>query len=287
VSAPVRGESKLASRYGEGVQLEVTPEAAGWRYLSFRVHALAPGGSLEGETGDEEAVIVVLGGDATLEVGTERLEVRGGRLDVFGGLPHAAYVPRRTRWRIEAGCSKLEVAWGAAPATEDHPVRFIRPEDCPVEIRGGKNVTRQITHLVDPGFPCQRLLVVEVYTPSGNWSSYPPHKHDVDDPPREVDLEEVYYYRMDPRGFALQRLYLPSTGLDEAVVARDRDVVLVREGYHPVAAAPGYDIYYLNVLAGDHPLWVSPDDPDHGWVRGEWGPREPLEIPMTPPRRTP
>jgi len=147
-------------------------------------------------------------------------------------------------------------------------------------MRGARNVSRQITHLIDPGFGSQRLLCVEVYTPSGNWSSYPPHKHDVHDPPHEVALEEIYHYRLPPDGFALQRLYDETS--DEVVMVRDGETVLVKRGYHPVVAGPGFDIYYLNVLAGDHPSWAASDDPGLAWVRKTWNSREPITLPMVP-----
>ena len=144
-----------------------------------------------------------------------------------------------------------------------------------VEIRGGKNVTRQIYHVVRPDFPAHRLLIVEVYTPSGNWSSYPPHKHDRANPPHEVKLEEIYYYRMShPDGFAIQRLYTNDGRIDETLTVRDNDLVLIREGYHPVAAGPGYHCYYLNVLAGDVRSMQAADDPTYAWVRETWAPRE-------------
>jgi 5-deoxy-glucuronate isomerase len=270
--------SRLISNVASPTQIEVQPALAGWRFLSFRVHALPPGEALSGTSGDEEAILVLLGGHARLDLGGQLLEAQG-RPHVFAGLPHFAYLPRRTSYRITA-LSAMELAWGSSPTEEDHPVRLCRPSDVKVEMRGGHNVERQISHLVDPGFGTQRLLCVEVYTPSGNWSSYPPHKHDHHDPPREVRLEEVYYYRMPPDGFALQRLYGGST--EEVVLAKDRDVVLIRDGYHPVVAGPGYDVYYLNILAGDHPSWQAADDPELAWVRGQWNSPTPLQLPMRP-----
>lgn len=260
------------------IAVDISPARAGWAQLTFHVHRVTPEAPLAGETADEEAIIVVLRGSGALEIGDQRLAFEG-RASVFDGLPHFGYVPRRTRYRFTP-TGDAEVAWGSAPCEQDHPARICTPGDCSVEMRGARNVARQITHLVDPGFGCQRLLCVEVYTPSGNWSSYPPHKHDAHDPPREVALEEIYHYRMPPDGFALQRLYDDTS--DEVVVARDGDTVLVRRGYHPVVAGPGYDVYYLNILAGDHPSWAAADDPDLAWVRGTWQSRAPLVLPMQP-----
>ncbi len=260
--------------------LEVTPERAGWRDLTFRVHALASGSSIAGRTAGEEAVVVLLGGGLRMEVGDQTREVTGRRT-VFDGLPYYAYVPRNTTWRFTALSDGTELAWGQAPSDSDRPARIMGPKDCKVEMRGGHNVSRQITHLLDPDGGAQRLLCVEVYTPSGNWSSYPPHKHDVHNPPHEVKLEEVYYYRIQPEdGFAIQRLYGGSH--EELVLARHGDAVLVRDGYHPVVAGPGYDVYYLNVLAGDEPSWAAADDPELAWVRGVWNSRQPLKLPMQP-----
>lgn len=270
-------ESRIPAGAGP-LAVNISPSRAGWSQLTFRVHRITPDAPLAGETADEEAVIVVLSGSGHLEIGDQRLAFEG-RAGVFDGLPHFGYVPRRTRYRFTS-TTAAEVAWGSAPCEQDHPARIGTPHDCAVEMRGARNVERQITHLIDPGFGCQRLLCVEVYTPSGNWSSYPPHKHDVHDPPREVALEEIYHYRMPPDGFALQRLY--DATCDEVVVARDGDTVLVRRGYHPVVAGPGYDVYYLNILAGDHPSWAAADDPALAWVRGTWQSRAPLTLPMQP-----
>jgi 5-deoxy-glucuronate isomerase len=150
---------------------------------------------------------------------------------------------------------------------------LVRPEDVEIEVRGAGNATRQINHIVKPEFPAERLLVVEVFTPAGNWSSYPPHKHDEDHPPGEVVLEETYYFRTD--GWAVQRLYSPRHDLDLTETVRDGDLMLVPYGYHTTAAAHGYDLYYLNALAGDRRSMAAADDPDLAWIRGAWAELEP------------
>jgi 5-deoxy-glucuronate isomerase len=262
-----------------GLRTDITPESAGWRHLSFQVHALAPGERFSGERIGAETCVVLLSGDAELEVAGQVWQVEGRR-HVFAGLPHALYVPPGHAFAVRAR-DEVEIALGSARAEGRLEPRLISPDDVTVEIRGGHNVTRQITHLLDPG-DAERLLCVEVYTPSGNWSSYPPHKHDVHDPPVEVDLDEVYHYRIAPAdGWALQRLYTDDRSLDEVVRTHDGDTVLVRQGYHPVVAAPGYDCYYLNFLAGDHPSWAARDEPQLAWVRGQWEGREDrLRIPL-------
>ncbi|MEX2542140.1 MAG: 5-deoxy-glucuronate isomerase [Trueperaceae bacterium] len=274
-----RTEHKIAAA-AEGKSLvHVTPERAGWHSLDFRVERHRAGATIEGETGGSELCLVFMSGDATVEAAGNSWSVQGRR-DVFAGLPFAVYLPPGESYRIRAD-SDMEVAFAGAPADGLLPPRLIRPEDVKVEIRGGHNATRQISHILDPG-AAEHLLCVEVYTPSGNWSSYPPHKHDVQAPPDEVDLEEIYHYRVQPHdGWALQRLYNDDRSLDEVVLAQHGDTVLVRQGYHPVVTAPGYDCYYLNFLAGETPSWIARDEPQLAWVRGSWeGAAERLRIPL-------
>lgn len=246
----------------------VTPESAGWSHLHFGVRS----GAFAAETGDVEIALVPLSDLCRVEAEGESWEL-GGRTSVFAGMPWALYLPRDTAYRVEA---EGEVAvCGARCERRREPV-LIRPEEVEVEVRGAGNATRQINHIVKPEFPAERLLVVEVFTPSGNWSSYPPHKHDEDRPPGEVVLEETYYFRTaQPEAFAVQRLYSPRHGLDLTETVRDGDLMLVPHGYHTTAAAHGYDLYYLNALAGDTRSMASADDPDLAWIRAGWGGMEP------------
>jgi 5-deoxy-glucuronate isomerase len=254
----------------------VTPESAGWRYLSFRVERLA--GAQARETGGEETAIVLLRGACAIEVDGERFEL-GPRAGVFEQLPWTVYLPRDTAYRIEG---EAELAIASCPCERRREPVLQRPEEVDVEIRGAGNATRQINNVIQPGFPAERILVCEVLTPAGSWSSYPPHKHDVERPPAEVKLEEVYYYRAPaPEAFGLQRLYSPAHGLDETWAVRDGDVMLVPYGYHAFTAAPGYDFFYLNALAGDHHSMAASDDPALAWIRSTWAetpkdPRVPL-----------
>lgn len=261
------------------VLTDVTPDIAGWRYLSFQVHAMTSGQRIDTESLGCEVCMVFLSGDAEVEVDGNQWTIPGRR-GVFAGLPHAVYVPPDHRYMVTAK-GALEVAVGSAPAEGKIEPRLITPEEVKVEIRGGHNVTRQISHILDPG-DAEKLLCVEVYTPSGNWSSYPPHKHDAHNPPEEVDLEEVYHYRFQPHdGWAMQRLYTDDRSLDEVVLAKHGDTALIRRGYHPVVTAPGYDCYYLNFLAGDTPTWAAKDDPQLAWVRGSWeGAEDRLRLPL-------
>ncbi len=219
--------------------------------------------------------IVVLGGICSVESSAGAWPRIGGRANVFEGVAHTLYLPIATQFTLlaETAC---EFALCYCAARKAYPARLIAPAEVEIEIRGGGNATRQINHLLKPGFPADRILLVEVYTPSGNWSSYPPHKHDVHNPPAEVDLEEIYYYKVDrPEGYAIQRVYTADRRLDETITVRDGELVLIPEGYHPVVAAHGYNVYYLNVLAGSARSMAASDDPNYAWVRGAWREKDP------------
>jgi 5-deoxy-glucuronate isomerase len=223
------------------------------------------------ETGADEVALVPLGGRCTVAAEGQVWTI-GERRNPFSGQPWAVYLPRDSAYEVTAE-TPLELAVCAARADRRLTPKLITPQDIKVEIRGAGNAARQINHIIEPSFPADRLLVVEVFTPSGNWSSYPPHKHDVHDMPREADLEEIYYYRIGPPdGFGLQRLHTADGAIDAAYVIHDGDLLLVPEGYHTFAVAQGYTGYYLNVLAGDEPVrTMQPsDDPSLAWVRDTW-----------------
>ena len=259
-----------------GTAIEITRARAGWRYVHFAVRHIAPARAWIHNTGAEECCLVLLSGHCTIFF-DDRAEVLGPRPSVFAGYPHAIYLPPRTAFRVVAS-EPTELADGRAPARTRLAAQVIRPDQCGYEIRGGGNATRQIVDIIPPGFPADRLLVCEVFTPSGNWSSYPPHKHDVDAPPGEADLDEIYYYRFrDPDGYGFQRLY--TRRRDDTVRVTHGDVVAVREGYHPFVTAYGYDAYYLNVLAGSRRSMAASDDPRHAHFRRTWPPPDP-RLPM-------
>ncbi len=260
--------------------LSVTPEQAGWEYISFQARRLAANQSWSFTTGENELVIVNLSGRYTVDSNRDRWSGIGGRKNVFQGAAHALYLPRHSEFTITAEESgEYAVAW--VPTDRDHEPWLIKPEDVAVSVRGGDNVSRQINDLLPSGSPVHRLVLVEVYTPGGNWSSYPPHKHDVhleDDQGNliEADLEEVYFYKIDkPDGYAYQRVYTGETSplhkaghpIDALVRAENNCAVLVPEGYHPVVSAPGYTTYYLNVLAGSAQTLANQDDPRYTWVK--------------------
>jgi 5-deoxy-glucuronate isomerase len=260
--------SELLLRAGEWDR--VTPESAGWRYLSFEVFEE----SFSHGSDDAESVLVPLSGSCRVEAAGQSWELPG-RENVFAGMPWALYLPRDTAFAAEPGG---ELAVCRASCRERREPVLVRPEDVEIEVRGAGNATRQINHIVKPEFPAERILVVEVFTPAGNWSSYPPHKHDEDHGDAEAVLEETYYFRTrtePPGAFAVQRLYSPAHDLDLTVTVRDGDLLLVPWGYHTTAAAHGHDLYYLNALAGDRRTMAAADDPDLAWIRPAWASLEP------------
>jgi len=254
-------------------------ENFGYEYLSFGTRKMTPGTQCSGETAGTELAVVVLGGICSVKCSRGEWKSIGGRATVFDGLPYTLYLPVHTTFTITA-VTDCDLALCYSRAEEEHPACLVTPEQVGIEIRGGGNATRQINSMIPPTFPAHRLIVVEVYTPAGNWSSFPPHKHDVHRPPEEVDLEEIYYYRIQrPEGFAVQKVYTADRRIDETLTVRDGELVLVPEGYHPVVAAHGYNVYYLNALAGSARSLAASDDPDYAWVRGTWSetdPRVPL-----------
>lgn len=258
--------------HGEsGTLIEVDVERAGWEFTGLTVIKLVSGEVWTHSTGPDEVALVPLGGRCSVTAAGQTWTI-GGRENPFSGQPWALYLPRESVFEVIAE-TPLELAVTAARAERSFPPRVVTPDDVKVEIRGAGNAARQINHIIEPSFPADRLLVVEVFTPSGNWSSYPPHKHDVHDMPREADLEEIYYYRIGPpEGFGLQRLHTADGTIDAAYVIHDGDLLLVPEGYHTFAVAQGYTGYYLNVLAGDEPVrTMQPsDDPAFAWVRETW-----------------
>lgn len=249
-----------------GVLVSITREQAGWDTINFSVRRLVAGQYWLNNTANEEAALILLGGKATVDWGDGPKEI-GGRKDVFSGYPGAVYLPRETPFELSA-VTTVEFADCRTPVSARRQPRLILPADCREEIRGGGNYTRQIVDVMPPQFPAEKLLICEVYTPSGNWSSYPPHKHDVHNPPSEVDLDETYYYRINkPEGYAFQRLYDAAGTRDDTLKLVDGDLVLIKDGYHPVVAAPGYDVYYLNVLAGSARSMAASDDPRYAHLR--------------------
>lgn len=238
-----------------GSIVAVTPESAGWTYVGFEVVSL--GGRLERSSPDRETCVVVLSGSCDMATGDESW-IGLARTSVFEEPPVAVYVPPRTPWSAE-GDARIAICMAPAegrfaPRLLDQPVHVVRGEDAE---------ERRIANILMESEEAESLLVCEAFTPAGHWSSWPPHKHDTNDPPRETQLEETYYHLLSPAdGFAFQRVYNDDRSLDEAIAVENGDVVLVPRGYHPVAAGPRHDLYYLNVMAGPVRAWHTTTAPE-------------------------
>lgn len=276
--------------------VDVTPESAGWGYSSLRVLELPPGGWHSFDTGDSEWIVLPLSGGCTVAVGGDTFRLTG-RESVFSGVTDFAYVPRDAQVSI-ASRDGGRFALTGARCTRRLPARYGPASAVPVELRGTGNCSRQVNNFGAAGvFECDKLIAVEVITPGGNWSSFPPHKHDEHRPGEESELEEVYYFEFAAHegtpGLGYQRVS-PSghgNGTDVLAEVRDGDVVLIPDGWHgPSMAVPGHDMYYLNVMAGPGTdrSWLICDHPDHAWIRGTW-PEQPVDprLPLyTAPERS-
>lgn len=258
----------------DGTLITVTPQSAGWTYVGFELLRLAPGVSARRQCGEREVCIVVISGRADISCPQAQWRAVGERETPFAGRPHAAYLPPHTSFTVTGSDAAAEVGLCFAPARTGTEPRVITADTIQPETRGYGDIERTIHPILMGEAEAESLLVTEVQTPAGHWSSYPPHKHDRDALPEESYLEETYYHRVDPaRGFAVQRVYTDDRSLDETMAVRDGEVVLVPRGYHPVGVPPGYRSYYLNVMAGPTRTWVFHNDPDHEWL-------------MTPPAST-
>ncbi|MFL1010960.1 5-deoxy-glucuronate isomerase [Flavisericum labens] len=259
-----------------GIYQSITPESANWKWLSFQARLMKKDEQWTFNTEENEIVIVLLGGNFKVDSNKGSWETINGRKDVFSGIAHTLYLPRHTSFTLTAISDILDIGYGWCEANQDFKPKFVTPKDTPVVIFGGDNATRQFNDLVPPGFGCSRLVSREVYTPSGNWSSYPAHKHDE----RKLDnlgnvlepvQEETYFYKFEkPEGYAIQQVYTKDKSLDEMVKARHNDVVMIPKGFHPVVAAHGFNCYYLNFLAGTDQCLENTTDPDHEWIYNSW-----------------
>jgi 5-deoxy-glucuronate isomerase len=261
----------------DGLVQRITPQDAGWRYVGFAEHRLGAGMGIECPPAALERAIVVLEGAATVRAGTHTWPSLGSRSSVFDGPPPPVVL-------IEPGLPVTVEAEGDAgiivadaPAADLKRTELFEPRDIHVETRGQGITERTIHHLLPPAVEAGRLILFEVFTPGGNWSSYPPHKHDTEEPPVEAYLEELYYYRFRRReGWGFARVYTPDRSLDASFAPSDRDVLLIPRGYHPFGAPAGYDAYYLNVMAGPNRAWHFTLDPDHAWLMN-WDPTMPTK----------
>lgn len=262
-----------------GVYQNITSKEAGWIFLNFGAKKIKKGEVWKHHTSENEMCIVLLGGKFSISSKFGEWMTENSRQDVFSGLPHAAYLPPDTDFVLTSLSEEVDIAYGFTPAQNNFNGYFITPQivnGYGIELRGGDNASRQINSILPPGSKCSKLVCVEVYTPSGNWSSFPAHKHDnrkVNESGKviEAELDEIYFYKFDkPQGFALQKVYTDDHSLNEIAEPHMNDAVLVPKGYHPVAAGHGYNTYYLNFLAGSDQLLANTDDPDHKWIYGTW-----------------
>lgn len=251
-----------------GMVHAITPSTAGWPYAGFALHRLAPGESATDAHGDTEAILVLVEGRARVKAAGRDFGELGGRMSVFdGGPPHAVFVPNGAGWTATA-TTACTLAVCAAPGKGGREARVIGPDGI-APVTRGKGANTRIIHPIamEERDMADSLLVTEVFTPPGNWSSYPPHRHDEDDYPRMTYLEETYYHRLNPaQGFGFQRVWTEDGSLEETMTVHDHDVVLVPKGYHPCGAPYGYDMYYLNVMAGPIRKWRFRNHPDHDWI---------------------
>jgi 5-deoxy-glucuronate isomerase len=264
------------------VIIDISPERAGWEFISFQARRLSRGQSWSFDSRENELALANLTGRYTVDSNRGKWQF-GGRRSVYEGGAHALYLPRRTTFTLTAEDEgEFIVTW--VPTDQDHAPFLITPDQVKRSVRGGDNVSRQINDLLPPGSPVHRLVLVEVYTPSGNWSSFPPHKHDVhvvdaNGQLVEADLEEIYFFKLDkPEGYAYQRVYTDEGSpihqagfpIDAVMKCEDNCAVLVPEGYHPVVCAPGCTAYCFNVLAGSAQSLANQEDPKYAWVKNSY-----------------
>jgi 5-deoxy-glucuronate isomerase len=255
-----------AQREGQTIA-RVTPQSAGWRYVGFAAYRLEAGEVVHVFEPSREVCIVVLMGAVDIDTADDKWSSLGSRDSVFEDCaPYAVYLPPGVRATVRA-CRAAEVGVASAPGTGAYPARLIEPSGMKRSTRGKGLNTRYVCDILPQTELAESLLVVEVRTPGGHASSYPPHKHDTDNVPHESSLEETYYHRLDPpQGFAFQRVYTDMRDIDESMAVENHDVVMVPRGYHPVVVPYGYESYYLNVMAGGRRVWHFRNDPVHEWI---------------------
>jgi len=264
-----------------GVYQNITAEKSKWKWLNFEARLMKKGEKWSFETGENEMVIVLLGGNFKVESNKGKWETLNGRKDVFSGVAHTLYLPINTNFTLTAVSEMLDIGYGWCQAENEYEPKLLLPENTPMVIFGGDNATRQFNDLVPPGFGCSRIVSREVYTPSGNWSSFPAHKHDtriLDNSGNliEPQQDETYFYKFQkPEAYAIQQIYTkdednPAEPLDEIYKVKNNEVVLIPRGYHPVVAAHGYHCYYLNFLAGTDQSLNNTPDSDHEWIYSSW-----------------
>ena len=247
---------------------DITPQSAGWGYVGFGLYRLATGETATELTGDTEVILVLVEGKARVSSGKTDFGELGDRMNVFEKTPpDCVYVSNGSDWSATA-TTDCTLAVCAAPGKGGHDARILGPEGTTMVDRGkGANLRHIHNIAMEDRDVADSLLVTEVFTPNGNWSSYPPHRHDEDDYPNMTYLEETYYHRLNPaQGYGIQRVFTEDGSLDETLAVSDHDVVLVPKGHHPCGVPYGYEMYYLNVMAGPLRKWRFKIHPDHEWI---------------------
>ncbi len=251
-----------------GKVFDITPNTAGWSFVGFKLFKLKKGETLNEATKDQEVILVLIEGLANIRASGIDFGELGERISVFERLPpYAVYVPHQSNWTAVA-LSDLTIGVCSAPGGGDYKAQQLGPKGIELQKRGKGSNTRYIYNIaMEDRDVAKSLLVTEVFTPSGNWSSYPPHRHDKDDFPNTTYLEETYYHRLNPpNGFGMQRVFSEDGSIDETISFGDGDMVLVPKGHHPCAAPYGFELYYLNVMAGPIRKWRFKNHPDYQWL---------------------
>ncbi len=241
----------------------------GMKLTEFGLLQLKAGDTYQGDTGSFEVALVLLGGKCSVKGKDFEFSEVGKRQNVFDGKPHTIYLPRCTQYEL-TGLTEVELAYNASPSSRNTASpTVITPEQCNTISIGRDNFTRQATIMLDEKFDSEHFYIGEGLIPSGNWSGYPPHRHDYDNPPEEIDMEETYFYRFDPpQGFGIQKVYQPDGSIDETYTVKHNDTVAIASGYHPLCGAPGYQMYYLWTMCGaNNRGLISAKDPAHSWVK--------------------
>lgn len=258
----------------------VSSEQAGWKYLNMVALRLEAGKTFGITVDDYEYLAVILGGVCDIHTNHGDFVDVGRRPDVFTGMPYAIYMPRNTEFEIEALTDDFAMASCWASTDQDHKVKLITPKESQTQIHGGGSATYQVNTIIEPGFDCHRLTAREIYTPGGNWSHYPPHKHDTHTEKNgsvsEAALEEIFFYKHDkPNGFSVQRIYTDDNEIDATITAKHNDVVIVPKGYHTMSSAHGFTTYSLNFTAGSTQSLAHTIDPRFAWLSETWTNKDP------------
>jgi len=279
----------IKPKINSNVYQSITTESANWKYLNFETRKLNIKEEFQWNTKENEMVIVLLSGNYKFKSDKLNFETKNGRKNVFKGVAHTLYISRNTSFNLIAISEKLDIAYGWCKSEYDFPIKLVKPEETPIVIFGGDNATRQFNDLIPPGFGCSKIVVREVYTPSGNWSSFPAHKHDeriLDTKGNVIEpiQEEIYFYKFQkPEAYAIQQVYTKDRSIDEIIRAHHNDVVMIPKGFHPVVAEHGFHCYYLNFLAGTDQCLENTTDPDHEWIYDSWKSKD-ERLPLVTPQ---